>query len=57
MCSKRLPALQNLARNGANSNSTESYKLSMSRRKFTDHPALVFYSLIGQESGIILITI
>ena len=40
---------QNLARNGANSFSTEVYQQSMSRNKFRDHPAIVFYSLIGND--------
>ena len=47
------PGLQNLARNGANSNSTESYKLSMSRNKLSDQPAIVFYSLIGMQPCIL----
>ena len=40
---------QNLARNGAESNSTDSYMHAMSRRRYKDEPALVFYSLIGND--------
>lgn len=40
---------QNLARNGAESNDTLQYMRSLSRLKEEDHPAIVFYSLIGND--------
>lgn len=40
---------QNLARNGANSFDTLTYMKSMSRERFADHPALVFYSMVGND--------
>ena len=40
---------QNLARNGAQSNATDDYMLSMARRKFDDAPALVFFALVGND--------
>lgn len=40
---------QNLARNGAQSNDTLDYMLSLSRSKLEDNPAIVFYSLIGND--------
>ncbi len=40
---------QNLARNGAQSNDTLDYMRSLSRSKEEDNPAVVFYSLIGND--------
>eukprot|EP00095_Tigriopus_kingsejongensis_P003537 snap_masked-scaffold106_size358372-processed-gene-1.9 protein:Tk03537 transcript:snap_masked-scaffold106_size358372-processed-gene-1.9-mRNA-1 annotation:"acyloxyacyl hydrolase-like" len=40
---------QNLARNGAESNSTLEFMESISRHQFQDQPAIVFYSLVGND--------
>jgi hypothetical protein len=37
---------KNLARNGAQSNNTEDYMLSLARNKYEDKPAIVIYSLV-----------
>ena len=40
---------QNLARNGATAGDTIEYMKSLARTHSTDHPALVFYSLVGND--------
>ena len=40
---------QNLARNGATSRDTLEYMQSLSRNPHEDHPALVIYSMVGND--------